>query len=276
MDSFYIVLTGSLVAICGALLGSFLVLRKATMVGDAISHAVLPGIVLAYWLAQSRASGMMLIGAGIFGVGITILIETLHTRGKMPLDASIGLSFTTLFALGVIMISVWAGQIDLDQDCVLYGEIAYIPLEEGFLGVPSTIWRLFLLLLGILLFVWVGYKGLFLTSFDEVFATSLGISVLFWHYALMSAVSFMTVLAFEAVGAILVLAFLVVPPATAYLITHSLQKMIFLALIFGVNCAIMGYFLAVWLNGSIAGAMATVAGMQFLVVLILKKSVLKD
>ncbi len=267
MDAFFIVLTGSLVALCGALLGSFLVLRKATMVGDAISHAVLPGIVLAYWLAQSRASGFMLIGAGVFGVGITILIETLHTRGKMPLDASIGLSFTTLFAFGVILISVWAGQIDLDQDCVLYGEIAYIPLEDKFLEIPYTIWRLFLLFLGILLFVWIGYKGLFLTSFDEVFATSLGVSVLFWHYALMSAVSLMTVLAFEAVGAILVMAFLVVPPATAYLLTHDLKKMIVLALLFGVNCAIFGYFLAVWLNGSIAGAMATVAGLQFVGVL---------
>ena len=268
MDTFYIILTGALVASTCGLLGCFLILRKAAMVGDAISHAVLPGIVIAYIFSQSRASLPMLLGAGIFGVLITLLIETLHKKGKMPMDAAIGLSFTWLFALGVILISLFAGKVDLDQDCVLYGEIAYVPIETWFWGSnnmgPIDVWILSILLICILLFIFLGFKGLFITTFDEVFAASLGISTVFWHYSLMAAVSFTTVLSFESVGAILVVAFLVGPASVAYLFTDNLKYMLVLAVTFGILAAVSGYFLAVTLNGSIAGAMAVMVGVEFL------------
>jgi manganese/zinc/iron transport system permease protein len=266
MDAFWIILTGALVASCCALLGCFLVLRKMTMVGDAISHAVLPGIVIAYVLAQSRASVVLLIGAAVFGIFITLLIETLHKQGKMPMDAAIGLSFTLLFAFGVILISSFTGQVDLDQDCVLYGEIAYVPLDLGWQDVPRQIWILSILLIFIILFIQIAYKGLFITTFDETFAASLGISTLFWHYALMSAVSFTTVLSFESVGAILVVAFLVGPASVAYLLTDKLPKMLILAVLAGVLASVGGYFLAVAINGSIAGAMASMIGFEFILV----------
>jgi manganese/zinc/iron transport system permease protein len=271
MDAFWIILTGSLVAACCALLGCFLVLRKMTMVGDAISHAVLPGIVIAYLLTQSRASFFMLIGAAIFGVLITLLIETLHKQGKMQLDAAIGLSFTWLFAIGVILISWFAGQVDLDQDCVLYGEIAYVPLDLGWQSIPRQVWILSILFIVLLFFIKIGYRGLFITTFDEMFAASLGISTVFWHYSLMGAVSLVTVMSFESVGAILVVAFLVGPPSVAYLLTESLPKMLALSVLIGIIAAIGGYFLAYLLNGSIAGGMASIIGFEFLIAFWLKK-----
>jgi len=269
IDALIIILTGSLVAICCALLGSFLVLRKMSMVGDAISHAVLPGLVIAYLVSGSRASFPMLIGAALFGILTTLIIEIFQKKFKLQVDASIGVTFTALFAIGVIMISSLTGKVDLDQDCVLYGEIAYVPLDIWFTksGVnmgPHTLWIIGGAFLIILAFVLIGFRGLKITTFDENYAKSLGISTVFWHYALMSMVSLTTVVSFEAVGAILVVAFFIIPPATAYLWTDNLKKMILIACIIGVASAILGYYLAASINGSIAGAMATVAGFIFL------------
>ena len=269
MDTFWIIFTGILVASCCSLLGCFLLLRKMAMVGDAISHAVLPGIVIAYMLSQSRDSLPMLIGAGVFGVLVTVLIELLHKQGKMQMDAAIGVSFTWLFAIGVILISVYAGQVDLDQDCVLYGEITFITLDTwdvGALSIPRTVWILTGLLICILSFITLGYKALVITTFDEIYAASIGISTVFWHYALMSAVSFTTVLSFESVGAILVVAFLVGPASIAYLLTDNLKWMLFISFVVGTITAVLGYYLAVWMNGSIAGGMAAILGLEFIVV----------
>ena len=268
MEAFWIILVGSLIAVSCAILGSYLILRKMAMVGDAISHAVLPGIVIAYLLSGSRETLPMLLGAAFLGVLTTILIELFYKKARLQIDASIGITFTWLFAIGIILISLFAGQVDLDQDCVLYGEIAYVPLdlwvtESGYNMGPRTVWIASGILLLIVLFIWKGYKGLFITTFNKEFAKALGIGVAFWHYALMGAVSLTTVVSFESVGAILVVALLIVPPATAYLITTNLKKMLVLASIFGILSAFGGYYLAAAINGSIAGAMATVAGILF-------------
>lgn len=269
MEAFWIILSGSLIAVTCSLLGCYLVLRKMAMVGDAISHAVLPGIVIAYLISGSRETLPMLIGAALLGVLTTVIIELFYKKAKLQVDASIGITFTWLFAIGIILISLFTGQVDLDQDCVLYGEIAYVPLDLWFtdsginLG-PRAVWISSTLLLIILGFIFWGYKGLFLTTFNEEFAKALGIAVGFWHYSLMSAVSLTTVVSFESVGAILVVAFLIVPPSAAYLLTHKLKEMLILSSIFGILCAIGGYYLAVLINGSIAGAMASVAGIIFL------------
>ncbi len=274
MEAFWIILVGSLIAVSCALLGSYLILRKMAMVGDAISHAVLPGIVIAYLLSGSRDTLPMLFGAAVLGVLTTVLIELFHKKSNLQMDASIGITFTWLFAIGIILISLFAGHVDLDQDCVLYGEIAYIPLdlwitEGGYSMGPRTVWIASGLLVLLLVFIWRGYKGLFITTFNEEFAKALGIGVAFWHYALMGAVSLTTVISFESVGAILVVALLIVPPASAYLITTNLKKMLFLSSIFGILSAIGGYYLAALINGSIAGAIASVAGFLFLCVWVL-------
>jgi manganese/zinc/iron transport system permease protein len=274
LDSFWIILTGALAAGSCALVGTFLVLRKMSMLGDAISHAVLPGIAIAFFLTQSRASLPMVIGAGAIGVLAAFLIETLHRKGKLQQDASIGVVFTWLFALGVILISLFAGSVDLDQDCVLYGEIAYVPLDlwvtdsAASLG-PTAVWLLGAVFLVNLIFVLLGYKELKITSFDPALAASVGISATLWHYILMGMVSLTTVSSFESVGAILVVALLIAPPATAYLLTDRLDRMLIYAVVVGVVASIGGYYLAVWMNGSIAGAIAVVAGIEFMLAFIL-------
>lgn len=268
MDALIIILTGSLVAVSCALLGSFLILRKMAMVSDAISHAVLPGIVIAYMVMGADQTIWMLVGAGILGVITTFLIEFFHQKGKLQSDASIGVTFTWLFAIGVILVTFYAGDAHIDQDCILYGEIAYVPLDliylaDGSILGPRALIIMSIVLVLVIIFITTGYKELFITTFDPAYAQSTGYAVSTWHYLLMSMVSITTVAAFESVGAILVVAFLIVPAAAAYLITQKLHHLLLLSSFFGVLTSIFGYYLAYSIDGSIAGAMATVAGIIF-------------
>lgn len=268
MNAFYIISVSVFIALSCGLLGCFLILKRMAMVGDAISHAVLPGIVIAYLMTGSRDSVWMIVGAGLLGIFTTFLIEFFHKRARVQTDAAIGVTFTWLFALGIILISVFAGQIDLDQDCVLYGEIAYVPLdlwitESGTNFGPVALHISIIVLLINVLFVRIGFKQLYLTTFDPAFATTVGVSVGLWNYLLMGAVSMTTVASFESVGAILVVALLVAPPATAYLLTDCFRKMIAITSVLAIISSIAGYYLAVLLDGSIAGAIVTVAGVCF-------------
>jgi manganese/zinc/iron transport system permease protein len=269
MDAVYIITTASLFAISCSLLGCFLILRRMAMVGDAISHAVLPGIVLAFLVSGSRDSMQMILGAALLGVFTTFLIEFFHKKARLQTDAAIGVTFTWLFALGVILISVYAGQVDLDQECVLYGEIAYVPIDlwitEGgqILGPRALYVSAFILLIN-LLFLGLAYRFLHLTTFDPAYAASIGISIALWNYLLMGAVSMTTVAAFDSVGAILVVALFVVPPATAYLLTDKLKYMMGISVLISILISILGYYLAVAIDGSIAGAIVSVAGVGFM------------
>ena len=268
MNDIYIISTATLVSISCALLGCYLILRRMAMVGDAISHAVLPGIVIAFLVSGSRDSVTMLIGAGLIGIVTTFLIEFLHKKAKLQADASIGVTFTWLFAVGVVLISLFAGKVDLDQDCVLYGEIAYVPLdlwitESGIIMGPRALYIVGTILVLIIIFIVASYKELLITTFDPAYASAIGISTAVWHYLLMGAVSATTVASFEQVGAILVVALLIAPAATAYLITDNFKKMLLIACAIGVFSSITGYYLAVWVDGSIAGAIATMTGVFF-------------
>ncbi len=270
VEAFWIILVASLAAINCSLIGTYLVLRKVTMMGDAIAHAVLPGIVIAFFLTGAKSSLVVLIGASSVGMLATLLIEFLHRQVRLQPDASIGINFTWLFALGIILISFFSKKIDLDPDCVLYGEIAYAPLDswitsEGVDLGPRSVYVLSVMLLLNLGFILLSYKELKVTTFDPAFAASIGINTSWWHYLLMGATSFIVVAAFEVVGPILIVALLVAPPATAYLFTQCLSKMLIFASLLGTATAIGGYYLAVWVNGAIAGAMATVAGCLFLI-----------
>ncbi len=272
MNDLYIILTGILVAVSCSILGTFLVLRKMAMVGDAISHAVLPGIVLSFFITGSRESIWMLVGAGLMGVFTTLLIEWLHKKTKLQEDASIGVTFTFLFALGVLMISYFAENIDLDQECVLYGEIAYVPLNTILIGgfeIPKAIVMLAVVLLLLVVIIFYFYKEWVITTFDAPYAASIGMSTVLWNYILMSMVSFTTVASFESVGAILVVAFLVVPASAAYLITDSLPKTLLFAVLFGILSSVTGYYTASLLDVSISGAMAAAAGLIFAICFIL-------
>lgn len=268
-----ILLVGSLAAASCALIGTFLVLRRMALLGDAISHAVLPGIVIAFLLTGDRAALPMVLGAGALGV-ITVGLVELFTRSRrLKEDASIGVTFPALFSIGVIMISRYASQVDLDLDCVLYGEIAYAPwdlLYQGGASIgPKALWVNGATLLVNALVVGLFFKELKVSTFDAGLAASLGFSPVLLHYLLMSAVSVTVVGAFESVGAILVVAMLVVPPATAYLLTDRLGVMIGLGMALGVTSAVGGYAVARWLDASIAGAIAAVSGVLFCLALAL-------
>ncbi len=238
------------------------------MVGDAISHSVLPGIVIAFFIAGSMQSIWMLIGAGILGVLTTFLIEFFHQKGRLQTDASIGVTFTWLFALGVILVTYYAGNAHIDQDCILHGEIAYVPIDliynsDGDVIGPKAVIILSFVLAVIVAFVILFYKELFITTFDPSFAQAIGISTSKWHYLLMGLVSLTTVASFESVGAILVVALLIAPAASAYLITTKLKLMLVLSSLFGILSSFLGYWLSYLLDGSIAGAIVTISGAIF-------------
>ncbi|MGG0825205.1 metal ABC transporter permease [Paenibacillus turicensis] len=272
MSDFWIILTGSLVAISCGILGCFLVLRKMALVGDAISHSVLPGIAIAFLIGGSRDSMLMLLGAAILGL-ITVFLIQLLQNGGLQSDASIGIVFTALFAIGVIIISRNASQIDLDLDCVLFGEIAYVQwntlIINGYDMGPVAVWMLGITLFIILVVISVFYKQFKICAFDPALAAALGIPVMLFHYLLMGLVSLSTVASFESVGAILVVGMLIVPAATAYLLTDRLGMMIVYSSFIGILSAVGGYYSAKWIDASIAGAMISVAGIIFALVFIL-------
>ncbi len=267
-----VLLAGGLVATSCALVGCWLILRRMALLGDAISHAVLPGIVLAFWLTGSRAALPMLLGAGAVGLVSTGVIQWLSQRRFIQPDAAMGITFTAFFALGVLLISRYSGQVDLDLDCVLYGEIAYVPWDlwmvgERVLG-PRAIWTLSAVLVVTVLFTIGLSKELLASTFDPVYAQVVGIPTRVVYYLLMAVVALVVVASFEVVGAILVLAFLVVPPATALLISRRLPMMILMSVLFGWLAVVMGYAAAHLLNVSITGSMATVSGILFAMVLL--------
>ena len=271
-----IILTGVLVAIPCALLGSLLVLRQMAMMGDAISHAVLPGIVVAFFISENLGSLTSLAGAGVFGLLTAVLVEALRNTGRVKEDSSIGIVFTALFALGVFLISKFATHVHLDLQHVLYGEIAYAPINSLLVGSlnlgPRSLWTLGLVTVLAVGFVLLLYKELKLATFDPGLAAAVGLSPVLVHYLLMAAVSVTTVGAFDSVGAILVVAFLIVPPATAYLLTEHLSRMMALAVVLGTVSAVAGYYLAAAFDVAIAGMMAVVAGGLFMLALLLSPS----
>ncbi len=260
----------SLVAIACAIPGTFLVLRKMAMISDAISHSILPGLVIGFFITQDLNSPLLILLAAFTGVLTVVLVEKIQRTNLVKEDTAIGLVFPALFSIGVIMIAKYANDVHLDIDAVLLGELAFTPFDrlyyDGFDLGPKSMW-----VIGIILFITISlfiafYKELKISTFDAGLATSLGFSPAILHYGLMSVASVTTVGAFDAVGAILVVALMIAPAASAYLLTTNLTKMIVLACFFGVFSAIAGYWMANYLDASIAGSIATMLGVVFLVV----------
>lgn len=260
----WIALMGFLVTMACGLIGNYLILRRMALVGDAISHSVLPGIAVAFLVAQSRDRLVMFVGALAAGLATTLLIETIHRRTRVKQDAAIGIVFSTLFAIGVILITLFASQIDLDADCVLYGEISFVALEPhvhlfGFSLGPEPVFFMALVAVFVVVLILLFYKELLVSSFDPGLAASIGVRPGVMHYCLMAALSIVVVSAFQSVGAILVVAMLILPGATAYLLTHRLSRMLVLSVVHSAVSAVVGMHLAIWLNCSMAAAMV-VAG----------------
>ena len=260
-------------AVAAALPGTYLVLRRTAMVSDAISHAILPGIVVAFFLTQNLNSPLLLVAAAATGVLTVVLIEALIRSRLVPEDASIGIVFPALFSIGVILISRHASDVHLDTDAVLLGELAFAPFQRltvsGIDLGPTALWSMGTILLINAVLIIVAWKELKLATVDAALAALLGFHPLVVHYGLMTMVSVTAVGAFDAVGSILVVALMIAPPATAYLLAERLGPMIGLAAAVAATAATMGWAAALALDVSIAGSIATACGVVFAVVFLM-------
>lgn len=267
---FEIQLIASLVAVACAIPGTFLVLRKMALISDAISHSILPGIVVGFFITQDLNSPLLILLAALTGIITVVLVEYIQKTGLVKEDTAIGLVFPAMFSIGVILIAKNANDIHLDIDAVLLGELAFAPFDRLTIGDtdvgPKSLWVVGSILLITITLLFLFFKELKVSTFDKGLAASLGFSPAIIHYGLMSVSSITTVGAFDAVGAILVVALMIAPAATAYLLTTNLKKMLALAISFGIFSAISGYWVAHWLDASIAGSITTVLGLVFLLV----------
>jgi len=271
-DDLSIILTAGLVATAAGLLGPFLVLRRVALMSDAVSHAVLPGIVVVWLLFETRAPLPVIGGAGAFAIVCVLAIDAFKASDLVKSDAAIALVFPALFALGVLGVTRYASGVHLDLDSTIYGEIAFSPfqtLEIAGVEIARSIVLLggvALLNLALVTLLWKEYK---VTTFDPEFARTIGVPPAALSRLLLIAVAVTAVSAFEAVGAILVVTMLIVPATAAYLLTNRLWVMVALAVAIGWISAVTGHTTALALDASIAGAMGLVAAGCFALALIL-------
>lgn len=262
-EGLWILATAAATNTACAIVGCFLVLRRMSLMGDAISHAVLPGLAAALILSGSFSIGPLMIGAVIAGLVTTFLTQTLHQYAGVPADASMGVVFTSLFALGVVMVKKGIHGVHFDVKCVYEGAIEYSPfyvwnilgheMPKAFV-VTAVVLALNALVLAVL---WKEFK---ISSFDPALATTMGFNATAMHYLLMLLVALTAVASFEAVGSILVVAMLIIPPSTAHLLVDRLAPMVWLSAAVAVLAAFVGYVLGVWLDTNLAGMMTVVAG----------------
>ena len=259
---------GFLVAGTCGLVGCFVILRRMALVGDAISHSILPGITLAFLLTNSRDILPMMLGAVAAGVVTVALIEAIRYTSRIKPDAAIGIVFSSLFAVGVILISVFADEVDLDAECVLYGELGFIPLQDiAYFGEivigPEPVVRMAIIALIAIVLLFAFFKEMMVTSFDSGLAASLGINPTRYQYGLTLFLSIVIVSSFESVGVVLVIAMIIFPGATALMLTDRLPIALALSTVISGAYSLLGFHLATWLNASIAGGMTVIAGIVF-------------
>ena len=265
-----------IVAVACALPGTFLVLRKMSMMSDSITHTILLGIVLAFFVTHDLSSPLLIVGAALMGVVTVWLTELLSRTRLLAEDAAIGVVFPLLFSIAIILITRYAGSVHLDTDSVLLGELAFAPFDRmviggvdiGAKGIYTTGIMLLINLAAIIIF----FKDLKVATFDPMLAAVLSFSPALIHYELMTLVSLTTVTAFQAVGSVLVVAFMIGPPVTAYLLTDDLKRMLLLSGSIGAVNGILGYQAAALLDVSIAGSMAVMTGLVFMLVFIFAPS----
>ncbi|OWZ85002.1 metal ABC transporter permease [Natranaerobius trueperi] len=244
------VIAGTLVGIICGILGCFIILRRIALMGDAISHAVLPGVVISYLLGIT-----FFIGAVFTGVLTALGIGYVSQNSKIKDDSSIGILFTAAFALGIVMITALDGT-EVDLWHILFGNVLAVSIGDLILTASTGL----LSLLGIFIF----YRELVLSTFDPVMAKAIGISTGKIHYLLMLLLSLVTVASLQTVGIVLVVAMLITPSATAFLLTDRLNKMLLLSTFFGVISALIGVYLSYIYDVATGGAIVLVASIFFL------------
>ncbi|MEM7173815.1 MAG: metal ABC transporter permease [Bacteroidota bacterium] len=264
---FWTVAISFLVALNCTLIGSFLIVRSQAMLADAMSHTALLGIVLSCLVTGSMDLFFMLGGAIMAAVVSALLVNFLHGQLGIVNDVAINFVFSAFFALAVILIVLYAEGVDLDLECVLYGQLPMMPFDvwlyKGYNMGPKAFYLLIGLSVLNISYVGVCYPMLVMSSFDPMFADTLGVNNRLWSYGLMIMAAITIVLTYRIVGSVLVLAFFVIPPLTTYLLVSRLSKLILYACVLNMYIALGGYKLAILLNGSISGAMVMVASLFF-------------
>lgn len=250
------VLASALVAVPCALLGIFLYLKRMSLLSDALAHVALPGIVVAFLLSGSLEGPTMVLGAAIVGLAASFGIEALSRRPNVRPDAAVGIVFTVLFALGIVLLSTMVHDAHIDTDCVVFGNVLAIS--------DRTLWTLGVVSPAVVALVVVFWRWLALSSFDATLARHAGVPVVAVHYGLMTAVSVTTVAGFEAVGAILVIALIVVPAATAHILADRIWVMGVVAVGHALVSTLAGMYTSVWLNCSPAGAIVVTGGVMYI------------
>lgn len=270
-----VILMGFFVSACCGLIGVFLILRKISLTGDAISHSLLGGIAVAYVISASRDSLILFFGALAAGLTAVVGIEYIPQKSKIKSDAAIGIVFTTLFSLGVFIISYYSSHIDLDAECVLYGELGLIPFEQtlSIMGVnigPKPLIIMLLSLISVATLIYFFYKELLTSTFDSAYARTQGINTTLFHYGLLITLSIILVNAFRSVGAILAVGMLLFPGCTSMLFFNNIKVILVSSILLSAIYSVFGLHTAVYLNCSIAAAMCSVAFGIFLVSFVIK------
>ena len=241
-------ITAILVGVMSGVIGSFIILRGLSLMGDAISHAVLPGVAVAYMLGIN-----LLLGASIFGILAAMLIGYVASHSKLKNDTAIGIVFSAFYALGFVLISLAESSSNLHH--ILFGNV--LAVSDRDLITTTCV------LIAVILFIVIFYKELLITSFDETFARTYGLRTQMVHYALMLMLTLVTVSSLQTVGIILVVAMLITPAATAFLWTNKLHWMLVDSAIFGALASLIGLFLSYILNWSSGPAIVLVAAFIF-------------
>lgn len=264
--------TAVVVSASCALVGTLLVVRRMSLFGDAISHAVLPGIALAV-LAGGRPGGPLVFAGAVAAALLTVwLTQGLRDAGGLAEDAGAGVVYTSLFAVGVVIVTLWGSGVHLDAACVLSGNLAYVAFDTMSVGgweLPCAFvagGAVFGLLAAAALLTW---KLQVYTAFDPAAAAAAGVPVAAVTAGLLAATALATVASFDAVGAILVVAMLVVPAAAAQLLVRRLHHMVLVAILLAVVGAWLGYLAAWRWNTNDAGMIAVVLGLEYLVAALL-------
>lgn len=262
-----IIILAVLCALNSALVGSWLVVNGMALMSDGMSHALILGIALTFYFIQSTTSWLLLVGAGCAGWILTQLVLWLMQKHKLTHDAALGLLFPTFFSLGTILITKYAHAIHLDIDMVLLGEITFAPLKRmvtnGIDLGPVGIWHLLFLCIILSMSLYMGFYYLSLCSFDKTFAQIQGISIATTQSLLLLLTSITTVLCFDLVGSLAIIALMIVPTATALLTSTTMQETITLSMFYSTLSAIGGCLMGMYFDVSIAGSIATMAGIIF-------------
>ncbi len=274
------ILIGVFAAIACALPGNFLVLRRQALIGDAISHVVLPGIVVAFLITGTVAAIPMLVGAAGAAIVAVIMIETIRRLGRIEPGAAMGVTFTTLFAGGVLLLDQSdTSNVHLDVEHALMGNLeSLIWLRAdgwrslidpvALAALPDELGRIFVACLLVMALTVVFWRPLKISTFDESFAQALGLPVGTIGFGLVVTAAVAAVAAFDAVGSIIVIAMFICPPAAARLMTNSLERQIWWSVLFATLSAVLGYVFAgygpLWFGAqnavSAAGMIAAVSG----------------